>query len=330
MDKFPVFKRDDVFAESEEDPEYSYRNECGEVSDEDDLKSYLDNKTGDLETVKIYFIQVRDYPLLNREEEIECARLASEGDRKARDRLIEGNMRFVIRKALQYAGSGIDLGDLIQEGNIGLIMAADRFDYRQGTRFTTYAAYWVRQYLELAVSGGGKSVSVPHKAVSKFRSAIRRVYHDKPDMMGYPSAETIAAEMNTSVFNVECIIRALREPVFLDAEKSLDEESRLSDIIEDPDPADYMAELYRADRKTILKQCFSHLSLRERIAMELLAGTADGIEHSTEEIGSEWHVTRERVRQIAEEARVKIFSEVRIGDIQGYVDPVHRGKGEKK
>ncbi len=283
--------------------------DCEEEQDDDvtkeeldNVEPYLESKVKECDSLQVYLMQIKAYPLMTPEEERECAKLVMEGDKDAREKMINSNLRFVVAKAIKFLNKGVEMNDLIQEGNVGLIKAVERFDYRVGTRFTTYAGYWVRQALELAVADISKSSSVPKKTISRFKTSVKKAYKNNPDLEDYPTANMIAKEMGTTPKNVESIFRAIQEPVQLDAPVKDGEETKYYEIIEDNASEDAMDALVRLDKKKVVDECLLKLPRKDRIAVKLLTGYADGVEHSADEIGKEYGVTRERVRQIIEGA----------------------------
>lgn len=279
--------------------------------DLDNVEPYLESHAGGVEILQIYLDEIKRYPLLKPEEERMYGKMLAEGTdaekEEARSQLIKRNLRFVVAKAIKYLNKGVEFEDLIQEGNIGLIRAVDRFDYTKGTRLTTYAGHWIRQALELAASDISKTSSTPRKTISRFKAGVRKAHENNPDLQGcYPTAGMIAKEMGTSDKNVESIFRSIQEPFQLDAPVKDGEDTKYYEIIEDPNAQDPMDDLIRMDKRKVLDECLAQLTRKERIVVKLMSGYSDGIEHSADEIGKEFNVTRERIRQIAESACAKI------------------------
>ena len=289
---------------------------------EDELKLEevdLDNLDDDLsienmsldDPVKVYLREIGRVPLLSSKEEIELAVKISEGDEYAKQRLTEANLRLVVSIAKKYVGRGMYFLDLIQEGNVGLIKAVDKFDYTKGFKFSTYATWWIRQAITRAIADQARTIRIPvHmvETINRLKKVQSQLLHEN----GYePSEELIAEKMDLSVERVREIMRVAQEPVSMETPIGPEEDSRLMDFIRDEDalaPDD-------AALKTITNEdidaVLHTLSPREEAVIRLRFGLKDGRCHTLEEVGTEFDVTRERIRQIEAKALRKLRHPVR-------------------
>ena len=289
---------------------------------EDDLKLEemdMDNLDDDVtlnmvsldDPVKVYLREIGRVPLLSTEEEIELAIKLSQGDESAKRRLTEANLRLVVSIAKKYVGRGMYFLDLIQEGNVGLIKAVDKFDYTKGFKFSTYATWWIRQAITRAIADQARTIRIPvHmvETINRLKKIQSQLLHEN----GYePSEELIAEKMNLSVERVREIMRVAQEPVSMETPIGPEEDSRLMDFIRDedalaPDEA-ALKTITNEDIDSVLKT----LSPREEAVIRLRFGLQDGRCHTLEEVGTEFNVTRERIRQIEAKALRKLRHPVR-------------------
>lgn len=275
---------------------------------QDDLN--FDNMSLD-DPVKMYLREIGRVPLLTSDEEIQLAVKISEGDERAKQRLTEANLRLVVSIAKKYVGRGMYFLDLIQEGNVGLIKAVDKFDYTKGFKFSTYATWWIRQAITRAIADQARTIRIPvHmvETINRLKKIQSQLLHEN----GYePSEELIAKKMDLPVERVREIMRVAQEPVSMETPIGPEEDSRLMDFIRDedalaPDEA-ALKTITNEDIDTVLKT----LSPREEAVIRLRFGLQDGRCHTLEEVGSEFNVTRERIRQIEAKALRKLRHPVR-------------------
>ena len=261
--------------------------------------------------VKLYLREIGRVPLLSSEEEIELAVKISEGDEKAKQRLTEANLRLVVSIAKKYVGRGMYFLDLIHEGNVGLIMAVDKFDYQKGFKFSTYATWWIRQAITRAIADQARTIRIPvHmvETINRLKKVQSQLLHEN----GFePSEELIAEKMELPVERVREIMRVAQEPVSMETPIGPEEDSRLVDFIRDedalaPDEA-ALKTITNEDIDGVLKT----LTPREESVIRLRFGLKDGRCHTLEEVGSEFNVTRERIRQIEAKALRKLRHPVR-------------------
>ncbi len=261
--------------------------------------------------VKVYLREIGRVPLLSSEEEVELAVRITEGDEQAKKRLTEANLRLVVSIAKKYVGRGMYFLDLIQEGNVGLIKAVDKFDYQKGFKFSTYATWWIRQAITRAIADQARTIRIPvHmvETINRLKKVQSQLLHEN----GYePSEELIAEKMDMPVERVREIMRVAQEPVSMETPIGPEEDSRLMDFIQDadalaPDEA-AMKAITNEDIDGVLKT----LTPREESVIRLRFGLQDGRCHTLEEVGMEFNVTRERIRQIEAKALRKLRHPVR-------------------
>lgn len=259
------------------------------------------------DSIQMYLREIGKVPLLSSEEEIALAKRKERGDKEAERRLIEANLRLVVSIAKKFVGKSLSLLDLIQEGNIGLFRAVEKFDYRKGYKFSTYATWWIRQAITRALADQSRTIRIPvHmvETINKFQQVERQLIQD---LGREPLPEEIAAEMDEDIDKIRHIIKISQETISLETSVGEDEEdSTLEDFIEDiktitPDRA-VALQLLRDYVKEVIKD----LSPREQKILEMRFGLADGVSHTLEEVGQEFDVTRERIRQIEAKALEKI------------------------
>ncbi len=270
----------------------------------------LDNVSLD-DPVKVYLREIGRVPLLSSEEEIELAIKIAEGDEKAKKRLTEANLRLVVSIAKKYVGRGMYFLDLIQEGNVGLIKAVDKFDYTKGFKFSTYATWWIRQAITRAIADQARTIRIPvHmvETINRLKKVQSQLLHEN----GYePTEELIAEKMQLPVERIREIMRVAQEPVSMETPIGPEEDSRLMDFIRDedalaPDEA-ALKSITNEDIDSVLKT----LTPREEAVIRLRFGLQDGRCHTLEEVGLEFNVTRERIRQIEAKALRKLRHPVR-------------------
>ena len=261
--------------------------------------------------VKVYLREIGRVPLLTTEEEVELAVKITEGNEYAKQRLTEANLRLVVSIAKKYVGRGMYFLDLIQEGNVGLIKAVDKFDYTKGFKFSTYATWWIRQAITRAIADQARTIRIPvHmvETINRLKKVQSQLLHEN----GYePSEELIAEKMELPVERVREIMRVAQEPVSMETPIGPEEDSRLMDFIRDedalaPDEA-ALKTITNEDIDTVLKT----LTPREESVIRLRFGLKDGRCHTLEEVGTEFNVTRERIRQIEAKALRKLRHPVR-------------------
>jgi RNA polymerase primary sigma factor len=270
--------------------------------------------------VKVYLKEIGRVPLLSGEEEIELARRMSEGDTAARKRLSEANLRLVVSIAKRYVGRGMQFLDLIQEGNLGLIKAVEKFDYTKGYKFSTYATWWIRQAITRAIADQARTIRIPVHMVETINKVVRVERQLLQELGRQPTADEIAEVMGMSVDKVREIMKVAQEPVSLETPIGEEEDSHLGDFIPDED-APAPAE---AASHTLLKEqlgdVLKTLTPREEKVLRLRFGLDDGRPRTLEEVGREFNVTRERIRQIEAKALRKLRHPSRSKKLKDFLD----------
>ena len=270
--------------------------------------------------VRMYLKEIGRVPLLLADEEIELARKVEAGDETAKRRLAEANLRLVVSIAKRYVGRGMLFLDLIQEGNLGLIKAVEKFDYRKGFKFSTYATWWIRQAITRAIADQARTIRIPVHMVETINKLIRVSRQLLQALGREPTAEEIAEEMEMSPERVREIIKIAQEPVSLETPIGEEEDSHLGDFIEDQDaPAPAEAASFRL-LKEQLEDVLNTLTPREEKVLRLRFGLDDGRARTLEEVGQIFNVTRERIRQIEAKALRKLRHPSRSKKLKDFLD----------
>jgi RNA polymerase primary sigma factor len=274
--------------------------EPGDFSEEEEFLGYLDvtiDHTVD-DPVRIYLREIGKVPLLTTDEEIELARLVEKKDVEAKRRLTEANLRLVVSIAKRYMGRGLLFLDLIQEGNLGLIRAVEKFDYRLGYKFSTYATWWIRQAVTRAIADQARTIRVPVHAVETMNK-LNRVQRELLQRNGRePTVAEIAAELGVTAGKVREIQKATQEPVSLETPVGDEDDSELGDFIEDVDADQPLEVVFREIRREELFRVLDSLPTRDRKVLELRFGLKGERPRTLEEVGERFGVTRERIRQV--------------------------------
>ena len=270
--------------------------------------------------VRMYLKEIGKVPLLSAEEEIELAKKMEQGDENAKKRLAEANLRLVVSIAKRYVGRGMLFLDLIQEGNLGLIKAVEKFDYRKGYKFSTYATWWIRQAITRAIADQARTIRIPVHMVETINKLIRVSRQLLQELGREPTPEEIAEEMDMPVDRVREILKISQEPVSLETPIGEEEDSHLGDFIQDdnvPVPADAAAFTLLKEQ---LVEVLGTLTEREQKVLRLRFGLYDGRARTLEEVGKEFNVTRERIRQIEAKALRKLRHPSRSRKLKDYLD----------
>ncbi len=256
--------------------------------------------------VRMYLKEIGNVPLLTTEQEVELAKRVEAGDEEAKKQLTEANLRLVVSIAKKYVGRGMPFLDLIQEGNMGLMKAVDKFDYTKGYKFSTYATWWIRQAITRGIADTGRTIRVPVHMVETINKTLRMTRTLLQELGREPTPEEVAERLNVSVSRVREVLKISRDPVSLDTPIGEEDDSHLGVFIEDDSalsPADSAAfSMLRAELATALES----LTDRERQVVKLRFGLEDGRARTLEEVGKEFNVTRERIRQIEAKALRKL------------------------
>ena len=270
--------------------------------------------------VRMYLKEIGKVPLLSADEETELAKRMEKGDEMAKKRLAEANLRLVVSIAKRYVGRGMLFLDLIQEGNLGLIKAVEKFDYRKGYKFSTYATWWIRQAITRAIADQARTIRIPVHMVENINKLVRVQRQLLQKLGREPSADEIAAEMKIPVERVREILKISQEPVSLETPIGEEEDSHLGDFIQDdnvPRPAEAAAFTLLQEQ---LEQVLVTLTDREQKVLRLRFGLDDGRARTLEEVGKEFNVTRERIRQIEAKALRKLRHPSRSRKLKDYLE----------
>ena len=270
--------------------------------------------------VRMYLKEIGNVPLLSTEEEVALAQRVEAGDESAKKQLIEANLRLVVSIAKKYVGRGMPFLDLIQEGNMGLMKAVDKFDYSKGFKFSTYATWWIRQAITRGIADTGRTIRVPVHMVETINKTLRMTRTLLQELGREPTPEEVAERLGVPVARVREVLKISRDPVSLDTPIGEEDDSHLGDFIEDDSalsPADSAAfSMLREELSTALES----LTDRERQVVQLRFGLIDGRARTLEEVGKEFNVTRERIRQIEAKALRKLRHPSRCRKLKDYLD----------
>jgi len=302
--------------------------ETGKIFEADKTKEFEEKKKveadlGDIssDSVQMYLREIGQYALLRGEEEVDLAKKIAEGDEAARQRLILSNLRLVVSIAKKYIGrsANLTLLDLIQEGNIGLARAVEKFDYKRGFKFSTYATWWIRQAITRALADQARTIRIPvHmvETINKYQQVVRRLVQD---LGREPLPEEIASEMNMDIEKVRHIIKISQDTIPLETPVGDDdEESILADFIPDEESVAPSVSAARRILKDHLMEIIADLTPREQKILEMRFGLNDGVLHTLEEVGKVFNVTRERIRQIEAKSLEKIRQHNKAEKLKGY------------
>ena len=292
---------EDLILDSDDDIILTEEDEVEIIDDVDVLEGVSTE-----DPVRMYLKEIGNVPLLTTEQEVELAKRVEAGDEEAKKQLTEANLRLVVSIAKKYVGRGMPFLDLIQEGNMGLMKAVDKFDYTKGYKFSTYATWWIRQAITRGIADTGRTIRVPVHMVETINKTLRMTRTLLQELGREPTPEEVAERLNVSVSRVREVLKISRDPVSLDTPIGEEDDSHLGDFIEDDSalsPADSAAfSMLRAELSTALES----LTERERQVVKLRFGLEDGRARTLEEVGKEFNVTRERIRQIEAKALRKL------------------------
>ncbi|MBI5755058.1 RNA polymerase sigma factor RpoD [Candidatus Peregrinibacteria bacterium] len=270
--------------------------------DENKARKEIDLKDVANDSIRMYLCEIGRVDLLNAKEEAELARAIAHGDQSAKKKLAEANLRLVVSIAKKYIGRGLSFLDLIQEGNIGLFRAVEKFDPNRGFKFSTYATWWIRQAITRAIADQARTIRIPVHMVETINKLTHTQRRLMQELGREPLVDEIAAEMDLDVKKVRHIMKISQDIVSLEAPVGAEEDSKLGDFIEDDDALSPVEATNRQIVNENIRDMLQYLSPRERKIIEMRFGLHDGIGHTLEEVGQEFGVTRERIRQI--EAKV--------------------------
>ena len=292
-----------------------------DFTDSDDFESSLSSEGIAIDDpVKIYLKEIGRVPLLTAEEEIELATRMAQGDKYARKRLSEANLRLVVSIAKRYVGRGMQFLDLIQEGNLGLIKAVEKFDYTKGYKFSTYATWWIRQSITRAIADQARTIRIPVHMVETI-TKVKKMQSQLLHANGYePTEDEIAEKLNMPLDKVREIIRIAQDPVSLETPIGEEEDSHLGDFIPDEDAPAPADEACNSVLKQTIGEVLDTLTEREKRVIILRFGLIDGRQRTLEEVGQEFQVTRERIRQIETKALRKLRHPTRSKKLKDFLE----------
>ena len=308
-----ILKDDDL-----EEPDIDDLNEVEEIKLEEFDVTNMEGISVD-DPVRMYLREIGRIPLLTFDEELDLAKRVLDGDERAKQKLAESNLRLVVSIAKKYVGRGMLFLDLIQEGNMGLIKAVEKFDYKKGYKFSTYATWWIRQAITRAIADQARTIRIPVHMVETINKLIRTSRHLLQQMGREPTPEEIAAEMEIPVEKVMEIQKIAQDPVSLETPIGEEDDSHLGDFIpDDESPAPHDSAAYTL-LKEQLEEVMSTLTPREAKVLKLRFGLEDGKARTLEEVGKEFNVTRERIRQIEAKALRKLRHPSRSKRLKDYM-----------
>jgi len=325
----PVPLSDEDAAEDDE-ADFDEDADDSETGDSDEAEAKEDGKDTEIDLsvpegialddpVRMYLKEIGRVPLLTAEEEVELAKRMEMGDKEAKQRLIESNLRLVVSIAKRYVGRGMLFLDLIQEGNMGLIKAVEKFDYRKGYKLSTYATWWIRQAITRAIADQARTIRIPVHMVETINKLVRTSRQLLQELGREPTAEEIAEEMGLTPERVREIQKIAQEPVSLETPIGEEEDSHLGDFIEDQDalaPAEAASFVMLKEQ---IEEVLDTLNEREQRVLRLRFGLDDGKARTLEEVGREFGVTRERIRQIEAKALRKLRHPQRSKKLRDYL-----------
>ncbi len=298
--------RDGTYDENDlfDDPEII--DECDGEQDDEFVEETEDRRLAIDDSVKQYLKEIGSYPLLTAEQELLLAQQVARGDLRSRQKLIEANLRLVVSIAKRYSNQGLPLLDLIQEGNIGLMRASQKFDYKRGFRFSTYATWWIRQAISRAIAEHSRTIHIPVHVVEfiyKIKRVARRIYQEQ-GIEALP--EQLAAEVGMTKDRVIELLNISEQPVSLDAPVADDEQYHLADMLVDDSMMAPLDQVSQQQQREHIERAMTVLNPRERTIIEMRYGLCDGHYHTLDDVSVKFQLTRERIRQIEVKALRKL------------------------
>lgn len=288
--------------------------------EENELEPVVSESEGNVDDpVRIYLKEIGKIPLLTAEEEMKLAKQILEGNEKARIQLAEANLRLVVSVAKHYMGRGLQFLDLIQEGNLGLMKAVEKYDYQKGYKFSTYATWWIRQAITRAIADQARTIRIPVHMVETINRVSRQSRMMVQELGREPTIKELSKKLNLPVDKVEEILKVAQEPISLETPVGEEEDSHLVDYIQDrhmPMPTDEVDQKFLREQ---ISEALCTLTKREAEVLKLRFGLEDGEPKTLEEVGREFHVTRERIRQIEAKALRKMKHPVRSKKLKDYL-----------
>ena len=316
-------KKEDLYLDNvdslEEEPEFDSEDEEELIDDESLTRAGSFDEIAD-DSVRLYLSEIGKVPLLSAEKEFELAKKVKAGDKKAFDQMAESNMRLVVSIAKKYSGRGLDLLDLIQEGNTGLLRAVEKFDPDRGFKFSTYATWWIRQAITRAIADQARTIRIPVHMVETINKLVREQRNLLQELGQDPTPEQIAERMDMTPDKVREILKIAQEPVSLETPIGEEDDSHLGDFIEDEvieNPVDYTTRVVLREQ---LDEVLDTLTDREENVLRLRFGLDDGKMRTLEDVGKVFNVTRERIRQIEAKALRKLRHPSRSKPLRDFIE----------
>jgi RNA polymerase primary sigma factor len=267
-----------------------------------------------------YLAEINEVPLLSPQEEIDLALRIADGDMAAREHMIRANLRLVVSIAKKYTNRGLQFLDLIQEGNIGLMKAVEKFEYRRGYKFSTYATWWIRQAITRAIADQARTIRIPVHMIETINKLTRTSRSLVQELGREPTAKEIGERMDLSASKVRKIMKIAQEPISLETPIGEEEDSHLGDFIEDKNAVSPVESVISTNLREQTSMVLNTLSPREELVLRMRFGVGEGSEHTLEEVGRSFNVTRERIRQIESKALRKLRHPSRAAKLKPFLD----------
>ncbi len=320
LDELCAILLDEGIEVADKKQELIWGDNASDDEEEDELPQQAD--TNDLadDSVRMYLREIGKIPLINQDKEVELAKKIERGDKRAKKDLAEANLRLVVSIAKRYIGRGLDLLDLIEEGNTGLLRAVEKFDYKRGYKFSTYATWWIRQAITRAIADQSRTIRIPVHMVESINKMVRAQRQLVQELGREPMPEEIAAEMGIDIDKINNMIKISQDTIPLESPVGEEEDSVLADFIEDQDTPTPDENATFGLLKEHIVEVLGILTPREQKILKMRFGLDNGRSHTLEETGQEFGVTRERIRQIEAKALVKLKKNRNSKKLRGYLE----------
>ena len=276
--------------------------------------------TPSLDTMDIYMKQARQKDVLTREQEADMVALAAAGNEQARRDLVAANLRFVVKIAHEYRGYKVPIGDLVQEGNIGLMKAVDKFEYRRGYKFSTYATWWIRQAITRSIADQARTIRIPVHMIETINKLVRTSRQMLHEIGREPTPEELAEKLSMPIDKVRKVLKIAKEPISLETPIGDEEDSHLGDFIEDKNAVQPLDAAIHANLRETTTRVLASLTAREERVLRMRFGIGMNTDHTLEEVGQQFSVTRERIRQIEAKALRKLKHPTRARKLKTFLD----------